>query len=292
MGEAMRYVIPRFLLLSLACAGVPATADQHNLARGVMIAHHVPALLYTSDPPGGSWCIAYAPHAIHSLAEVIDSILVAGVRPAVWYVVAAWEQEAKTWCEVDLGFGSYNPSAFDFTSAGPCFPDVGLEAPTPGWPGPNEGTAFAVLNQPWQGNWLPLYAFAGYAYGYGGLATSIHLDANPGTGAIGFRNCEPQSRFFAVGASRRGALGINMPGVTPAFPPPPYRSACCLWISECELMLEEECLAHGGVWMEEVTSCDPNPCPLAGTCCIGGVGSWMSEENCKRVGGVFHPGIP
>jgi hypothetical protein len=268
-----------------------ATADPSVLTGGVLIAHHVPELPYTWDPPSEGWCDAYTPLAIHSLDEVIDSIAVQTALPAVWYVIAAWEQEDKAWRQVDLGFGGFDPAAFGFASAGPCFPAVGIETPSPGWPGPNEGTAFATVGEPWCGNWLALYAFAGYAYGYGSLTTRIELDPNPATGQIGFLNTEPQPRFFPVGPSQRGALGINAAGIVPSFPPPPIEAACCLYLGECELLLEEDCLAQGGEWLEEVLACDPHPCPVWGTCCIGGTGECMTLEACQLVGGTFYPGV-
>jgi hypothetical protein len=237
-------------LTSLFCAA--ATADPRDLSGGVLIAHYVPELLYTYDPPPGGWCAAYLPFTIHNLPEVIDSIRVGGTRPAVWYLIAAWENEDKTWRQVDLGFGGFDPAAFAFASAGPCFPGTGFEIPTTGWPGPNEGTSFATIDQPWIGNWLPIYAFGGYAYGDSFLAARIELGPNPATGEIGFLNCEPTPVFFPVNEGQRGAMGINMSGVVPAFPAPPE----------------------------------------FGTCCIGGVPLCVYEQECLILGGVFLPGVP
>lgn len=249
----------RFLSWSIAALladsfVVPASAHPDDLSAGAMIAHHVPELAYSSTPPAGGWCAAYAPHAIHYLARVIPTIQTAGTQPAMWYVLAAWEAEEKTWCEVSFGFGDYDADAFTFAVAQPCFPNLGFELPTAGWPGPNEGTAFAAAGEPWHGNWLPVYAFAGYAYGGDPArpATVIRLGPDPATGAIGWRNCCPQRpQFFTVAPEGRGAMGINTAGVVPEFP----------------------------------------QLPEPGTCCLGGIAMMTYQSECDALGGIFHPGI-
>lgn len=293
----MRTPLTVIVLASLLSASAIAGPD--DLWGGLLVVHHVPALTYSSVPPPGGWCEAYGTHAIHSLDQVIASIFTPGVQPAVWFVLAAWELEDKRWCEVDLGFGDFDPGAFAFATAAPCFPGTGFEMPTAGWPGPNEGTAIAAMGDPWQGNWVPVYVFGGYAYGYAGgraggdsdRATRIVLGPDPATGAIGFRTCSrPQPQFFTVYEPQRGALGINCVGIVPEYPPPSPPGACCTCYDPCKYIPEEECLASGGWWLGPLVSCEPDPCPVIGVCCFGGIGELMTEENCKLMHGVFHPG--
>ncbi len=285
----MRTLLVAIVLASLLSAST--IADPNDLWGGLLVAHDVPELPYSSAPPPDGWCEAYGAHAIQGLEQVIASIHTAGVQPAVWFVLAAWELEEKTWCEVDLGFGGFDAAAFAFEIAAPCFPQTGIEVSTAGWPGPNEGTDFAATGEPWHGNWAPVYAFGGYAYGYTGRATRIGLGPNPATSAIGFRNCSPAyPEFFEVREPQRGALGINTAGIVPVFPLPGQPGACCSCYDPCTYISEEECVAAHGLWMGPLVPCEPDPCLVYGVCCVGGIGELMTAEACKLIHGVFHPG--
>lgn len=268
------------VLASLHCG--TALADPNDLTGGVLIAHYVHEVIFTAQPPAGGWCGAYAPHAVSTQAEVVAEINTPTPLPAVWYVIAAWEFEAKRWCGTELGFGEFDPAAFTFADAGPCFPSAGLELPTAGWPGPGEGTAFVVTGEPWQGNWVPVYFFGGYA---NGSQTMIGIAPDPATAFVGFANCLGQSPAYAVRAGQRGGMGINQPGVVPPFPLPTLW-ACCIGI-DCLLLTEEECYRAGGTWWEG-EPCEPeDPCPDPGACCIGAICEEMLRVNCDLLGGLF-----
>lgn len=282
----MRRVLLTLALLGLVAGG--ANADPALLDDGVLIAHHVPGLAWTTDPAPvtGDWCAEFGEHAIGALGDVIAQIDVATYAPVVWYVVAAWEQEDKTWCGTEFGFGDFDAGLFAFVGTFPCFPVDGLEIPTGGWPGPNEGTAFVVTGDPWMGNWVPVYFFGGYAYGYGS-STVIPLAADPPTGFAGFGNCAAPPQQFNVEGEQLGAMGVNTPGVVPVFPVPPERWACCFDDGHCEMWAEQECYLMGGyLWLEGLT-CDPNPCPQPGACCMGGLCEVLFEEECGLIGGEW-----
>jgi len=262
-------------------------ADPNDLTGGVLIQHfdsrYVPSPGY--DPPPGGPCAWYNLYPIQGLGEV-NAQLTPGY--VIWYVVAAWEGEEKTWCGTEFGFGAFDPSLVVFEAFGPCFPVQGLEIPTAGWPGPNEGTAFVTTGTPWSGNWLPLYYFWAYAYDYSYGSTVIPIDVDPPTGFCGFCNCEIPPMVSSVGLSQRGQMGINEPGYTPVwleirpwaccFPQQPY----------CRMLAERPCILQGGTWMGgEPITCDPDPCPHPGACCFIGVCSMMFEANCTLVGGEF-----
>jgi hypothetical protein len=218
---------------------------------------------------------------------VNPTVTTSTLLPAVWFVLAGWEEEAKTWCGVEFGLGEYDAGVFVMDEARPCYPPTGgLELPTAGWPGPGEGTASVVTGDPWQGNWIPVYVFGGYAYGYGGASTLIPIAADPATGFAGLTNCTHPPEAFEFDPGQLGALGANTPGTVPAFPPPPQPAACCV-MEVCTLRFERECQEGGGLWMEGVTSCEPNPCPHIGVCCVGGIGVLLEEDLCRRIGGRF-----
>jgi hypothetical protein len=278
----MRKVLLTLALLGLAVGG--ANADPSVLADGIFFAHYVPELPYSTDPPAVGWCDAYLDYAVGSVAEVNARIDCATYCPVVWYVLAAWGTEDKTWCGTEFGLGAFDAGLFGFVEAAPCFPVEGLEIPTAGWPGPNEGTAFVVTGDPWMGNWVPVYYFGGYAYGYAAPG-DIPLDVDPPTGFAGFGNCLAPPQSFPAYAL--GSMGINYDGIVPDFPEPPMPWACCFDDGRCQMLTEADCAAAGGIaWLEQVT-CEPNPCDQPGACCIGGNCVVNFEEECMMIGGQW-----
>lgn len=183
----------------------PASADPTNLCGGVFIAHHVPELSYSG---GEDLCADYELYAIHSAEEQYPCIDLPPDLPAVWYVISAWDEE-KEWCGTQFGFGDYDASRFVFADWGIYSPGEHLEITGDDWPGPNEGTAFTSIYPPWSGNYIPVYWFAGYAYG----ETVIPLDEDPSAGIVfgGWANCLGPPEAFA--AEDYGAMGIHMPGI-------------------------------------------------------------------------------
>ncbi|MCK4412540.1 MAG: hypothetical protein KAY32_03245 [Candidatus Eisenbacteria sp.] len=216
-----------------------------NLAGGALIVHHPPDIEYSAE----NWCALYSEYGIASSDEQNTRIEISGMT-SIWYVIAAWDGD-KTWCGVEFGFDGYDPAAYYFIDSGPCLENC-IEIPSSGWPGPNEGTAIVRTDTCWEGNWLPVYWFGGYAY-YEGL---ICLCEDPTTGFTGFGNCLAPAETWAP--YEVGCMGIGRNGV-PASPA--SLAACCnLETNECLILHEESCDAIGGTWLPEEPSCDPNPC--------------------------------
>jgi hypothetical protein len=288
-----RWIMTLLLLAGPPCGVVvpigllhgTALANPNDLTGGVMITHYVPELVYSAGPPGSGWCEAYGPHAISSLSQVNTQVSTQDSLGVVWYVIAAWESEDKRWCGTEFGLGDYDPAVFLILSAAPCFPVEGLELSTPGWPGPGEGTAFVVTGNPWDGNYVLVYAFGSYAYGTYGAQTLVELDDDPATGSCGFANCLIPPLTYSVTGPQRGALGINTPGSVPVFAPP-EAWACCIGF-DCVMLIEEDCLSAGGTWYQGYDCEPPNPCEGPGACCISGICENLYEQNCALVGGEF-----
>ncbi len=160
---------------------------------------------YSSSPPAGGWCREYWDH--YRLEDCEDQVnRIDTTEPVIWFVLAAWAEE-KEWCGTEFGLGEYDPAAFGITDHGPCWPEDGLEIPTSSWPGPGEGTAIVVAGAPWEGNFVPVYWFAGYAYEEG----LIPLSADPATGFAGTSNCESPPQAWA--ADSLGGMGLFQDGV-------------------------------------------------------------------------------
>lgn len=279
------------VLLALALLGFAsgAMADPADLAGGCFIAHYVEALGYSSDAPTAGWCGEYAAtHAITDHTQQINRIDVAEYVAASWFVIAAW-MEDKEWCGTEYGFGTYDPALFVFGEFNGCYPPGGgLEIPTAGWPGPNEGIAFVVTGDPWVGNYLAVMHFGGYAYGYGAEGV-IPLDIDPPTAFAGFSNCAaPPLPFDAV---ELGGLGINMDGIYAQPMEIITRGACCLADYVCEFITYDDCMAAGGEYLGDNIPCEPvNPCLPEGACCLPdplGECQVLLEEACGLVGGEW-----
>jgi hypothetical protein len=175
----------------------------------------------------------------------------------VWFVIAAFSEE-KQWCGVQFGMSDYNPEIMYYTAWGPCYPpDGGLELSSDGWPGPLEGTAFVSTGTPWEGNWLPMYWFYAYAYGYSGPGV-VQLVPDPSVMVpfAGFGNCEIPA---GVWDAALGGMGVNHPGTWICWSPDDY--VCCVG-EDCVIVhSEDECTALGGEFHPEWSSCGPpNPC--------------------------------
>jgi predicted outer membrane repeat protein len=286
------------------------------LSGGTLIAHSPPGMVYSS---GADWCQVYeTQYQLTNPAQQNSRIDPVGYETVVWYVLAAWDTPQR-FCGVDFGFGTYNPDVFIFTHAGPCFPDAGLQIPSGGWPGPEEGVAVTATSTSWYGNYVPVYWFAGYSYTPGQIPFSV----NPITGDASFGSCSAPVIGYDI--SCLGTLGVNTDGVEcyppdgmypccigmgcavlpyaacvgisgvpmPAFescePNPCFESACCAADGICTLTTLVDCV---GDWMIGEPACDPNPCDQPQrACCIGENCSLLTESDCSAGGGVYLPSV-
>ncbi len=281
----MRTMILALVVLGLAAPLVMAQVT--DLSGGVFIAHRPPTMEFSVPPQG--WCDYYIEdYGISSCNEQYNRIDATG-QGSVWFVLAAWEED-KQWCGTEFGFGDYNPDIYHLVNWGPCFPHMGWELSTPGWPGPREGTMFVIAGDPytpWYGNFVPVYYFVGYAYGEG----VIPLDSTPGRGLLGRPDfggtCNCLAQPVVYPAECFGAMGISTAG-SPCCPSN-LLHVCCL-AEQCMLMSDDEqCMQAGGVWHPEWDSCEPNPCsPPEAVCCIGAVCTIVTEAECNALGGEWH----
>jgi hypothetical protein len=309
------------LLVLLCVTAIAAQADPNDLTGGVFILHSPPEINWSCYEQYGA-CDGYdaCGFGIQNCEE--QNPRIDGPQTTIWYVIAAWS-EAKTWCGVEFGLGSYPAEELFITTWGPCFPQTGLEIPTPGFPAPNTGTSIVVIPQPWEGNFQPVYWFIGYD-GYG-TPGQFPLTVHPVSRFGGFANCAVPSVLFP--AECFGSLGIFEPGVT-CCPGSVTPRVCCLgencllldseylctelegiwhpeWVScyddpcawdvccrgeDCFFVSETDCAALGGVWHPEQEDCDPNPCLLPlGICCHMGQCYVMNEHDCATMEGDWHP---
>jgi len=284
-ATAMALGVPALLL---GC-WVNVQADPYDLSGGVLIAHAPPGLEFSAAPPPEGWCQHYRDNfAIQRCADQHPRIdPQPGLAGAVWYVLVAWE-EPKVMDGIEFGFAGYDPTLFTFTDWGICSPGGTIEQTSGAWPGPNAGTMVAVTGgASWSGNLLPIYFFAGYAYGEGRLP----LGVNPANGTALVVAIDPGAYLIhEFDLVCLGALGLFTDGVACY---PDYRwepHACCLG-EECQELTEAECLDGDGVWLYQ-TACDPQICPAVAACCVGDQCTLAGPQVCEAAGGVWHQGSP
>ncbi len=225
-------------------------ADPNDLEGGVFIAHHPPGLQYTG---GQDWCQRYFEEfALTDCQSQNNRIDIDGDDAgSVWYVIAAWN-ESKQFCGIQFGLGDYNSNIYEIVDSGACLDNV-LEVPTTNWPGPNEGVAAAATDSIWSGNIVPIYYFAGYAYGTG----IIPLSVDPSDGNCRVGNCLSPSEAWNI--QGLGGMGIFRDGTYECPTSTTSVRVCCI-DEVCYLDTSVACTQNGGDWFSELYTCDGNPC--------------------------------
>jgi uncharacterized protein YceK len=269
--------------LTLGACGSIVSADENDLSGGVFITHAPSDFVYSQ---GMDWCAEYgSQYGIVSCQEQITNMpLSSPANQTLFYVVAAWNDE-KVWCGSEFGISADFDGRFYFTEWGACLPDH-LELSTPGWPGANEGTAVVAAGTVWEGNFVPVYYFTGYAY----YSTRIQLDVDPAQDMAITGNCLVPAELFDMVCL--GAMGIGDDLGEACCPPSGGdEEAVCCTLGECTIVTEAVCAAGGGTWYEELDSCDPNPCPEEYACCFGTICNVRPEAECDALGGTWHWGF-
>lgn len=282
----MKRVLFALALLGVAVGG--ANAQPSNLAGGALIAHYDPMYIWSDAP-----CDDYFMYPLTTCDDQLNRVDTSTYVEVTWYVIADWDTvEGKVWCGCQFGFSPYDPGIMYFLNATPCYPpDGGLEIASPGWPGPDEGTAIVATGAAWEGDMLPQYAFNAYAYGYGSPdVVQLVPDPSVANPFGGFGNCEspPESWDAAL-----GGLGVNMDGTYVCGEPQVEDFVCCVE-EECIIVhAEQECIDLGGEFHPEWDNCGPpNPCETRAACCLEGVCTITNQQECDAIGGEFHPEWP
>jgi len=283
--EPKNLLIVLIVLIVLFGLGVSVDSPPANpvpLPMPTLAAHHASEIEFSAIPPAGGWCQVLSrpviPAMIRQRIDVEDS------RAVVWFILFA-NEGLDDICAMEFGFGDYDGRAFSIQHHGPCYPGNGLDLPSANWPGPNAGTRLAITDSPWQGEWVPIYHFAGYVYAEPG-PTLIPFDVNPETGFATVTHCgqEPE----ALDEYDLGGLGVN----TDWAPPLPLSSACCHG-GGCSLESQSACDSLHGEWIPWALSCDPDPCePLVHACCVGALCYAVTGPECAALGGISHWGTP
>lgn len=278
-----------------AMIGSMAHADEADLRDGVFIAHYVADITYSVDEPAGGWCGEYTPYAISAAGEQVNRIDVGGdYMGVIWYVIAAWAED-KSWCGTEFGLGVYDAGDFAATMHGACYttPGAGLEIAHPDWPAAETGIVLTTTGEPWSGNYLPVYYFAGYAYstsGGGQIPLGVNTNyENPSNYSAGFANCASPPEPFE--ADCLGVLGIDTDGVACSPGTPDPVAVCCVG-SACSIITALDCDGLGGDWYEELNSCSPNPCDPQYACCDNlNQCTLQTQSQCQIAGGDWLEGV-
>ncbi len=283
------------LMLSAVITGL-ASADPYDVRNGVAIAHAPSGLAFTTDPPT-DYCEHYDTIAITSCEQQVNTITDPELQ-AVWYVLLAWS-EPKYWAAFEFGLSDYDPDAYVITEHSICNPPGGAlsittDVPDPVWPDPGSGIALAATERTeigaWSGNFVPVYWFAGYAYG----ATVVSLVDMP---LSGFMSLVPLPDHVGYEQAiwdpevAGGAMGMNMAGKAVCPGAGEATGACCNdFGSTCTVLTQADCTTQGGTFMGADTVCDPSPCTVESACCVGTSCFMLSDTACTDSGGLSFPG--
>lgn len=258
----------KFLLAVAVLALVSAPAFAGPNAGGTLVVHNT-GLLYTVDT-------AEYPSDAPPCDQILDMMDLDGAQ-MVWKVYAAFPANASPRLKA-LAWGTV--STPQVVASGWGLPNASLdfEITQGSWPlngGIGESfaeTKTATVNE--------VYWVGGYAYGPG--AQSFSTGLHPTQDEVFVDDGAPAVSDPIMGF---GSLGFGQPGDTPC-PPDAVAGACCFG-ADCVMVLEDACLAQGGVWFGG--ECNPNPCyvPPTGACCIGLDCFVYTEADCLALGGTY-----
>ncbi|MEZ4648983.1 MAG: hypothetical protein R3E97_09415 [Candidatus Eisenbacteria bacterium] len=261
---------------ALAFAAVGPSLAGPN-ANGTLIIHAVPGLAYCDFGTPCEQTDAYGPATCEEAISNLDADAI-----FLWSVYAAFAPtDSPRLSGVTFGVDYDDESVvlLDFSACGD------FELPTGAWPQPGAGTA-VTWSVTQTSPLTHVYAFVGYNYSFYGEDVSFDLVPHPSQGGF-FADDDVPSNLDPI--VDYGKLGFgNNPGYLPC-PSGPVPGACCLPdCGPCVVMLDEECLQVGGLFMGQGTVCDPNPCdcPPFGACCLSdGSCDLGTEAECMNQGG-------
>ncbi len=233
-------------------------------AGGTLIVHY-PGLAYTSDT--GDYCGISPLSSCTSAVSEIDGSGPSAIK--VWKVYAAFVGGSSPRLKgVSFGItysGNVTIRAQEYGTCG----DV--EFPDNTWP--RSGTGNSVI---WDNAQTAIlvecYWFAGYVTGGSGTFT---LGPNSLLGGA-FTDDSIPPKVDAIYAY--GTMGFGTGGSDPC---PVIAGACCFPDGTCITYTSGDCAIHGGSYQGDDTSCDPNPCPQPGACCINGACTITIPANCQ-----------
>lgn len=237
-------------------------------AGGTLIIHATPEIVWTDDIP--SLCeLAEIPggdceNAITNLPGGPTA------ESYVWWITAAFpDGSSPRLAGVTFGIG-YDDTAIFLVDHEVC---GDFQLPDGDWPNPGAGNA-VTWGSAQTDQLVTVYAFAGYEY-YGSDVTFCVIQP-PVRSAIFADDSIPSELDPVVDL---GCLGFNGdPGYLACPDAPPPIGACCFEDGSCELLVEDDCDAVGGILWYPDESCEPNPCGATPS----RVSSWGRIKNLHR----------
>lgn len=212
-------------------------------AGGTLILHANPSLVYTSDTP--HYC---------GLAALEDcrsaNTFVKGPVQAVFHVLAAFDPASSPRL-AGVTFGVEYTADVRMLGFGPC---GDFELSTSDWPDSGEGTAI-TWNEAQTDHLVEVYWFVGY--NYYDVQTEFRLATYPVGGPGLFADDSIPANLDPIAGY--GILGFNVDGFLPCPGVAPSTGACCT-SDGCEILTEDLCLAQGGEYIGDDTTCDSDPC--------------------------------
>jgi len=230
-------------------------------ANGAMLLHTNDACRYSL---GWDYCGDTGPYSA-PLPATCDELVTTTTRPtdveSIIWMVAAFPYGSSPAVK-SFQTGIYGDITEDWFSAWGFCPANGLEIPDATWPAPNSGTAVTYLFPAITSHLFKMYWFAcGAPFSGAIMRTGDYVGGDHHAEWADDSDPAVIDYCFQFGSVGWGVAGENTcPGAVPM-------GACCLqgWF-KCEVDLESDCNAQGGIYLGDGSICDvQNTCSA---CCF------------------------
>lgn len=286
----MRKILLALGIMALICT--PAMAGPN--ANGAIIVHTNDAYNYSA----GTACtttFGLPADCASAITRSDKNFITAGQRSTVWFLAAFLPTASPRVASVYFGTDVDDLNFDAGSNYGPCGPLGTQQVPDGGWPydaGNSVGFGTPVI-----GNTL----FVFYVFGLDNYDDVVDAP-NPwwcstinqtGGYAAFFDDSFPpnQDNITKFGCVKWYEAGQNQcPEIIP------ISGACCFETGECLVLMQADCVAQGGSYVGDDTTCVPdNPCAQPGACCDleTGICRFVLEVACQPpfvfVGGACEP---
>jgi hypothetical protein len=235
------------LLAALAAIAGPRPASAGANEGGVLILHCNQGLVFTAETGFNGYA------GLEDCRNAVTQVPGDG-EGVVYFVLAAFDEfAAPQVMGVDFGIELSSPTAeparWGVSGSGEPF-----YVADDSWPGSGTGIGITWM-EPLNRRLNEICWFAGYA----DSGQTVKLTRHPLHGGNFVDNGWPRETDPIVGFGR---LGFGVAGFNPCTGEE-TTGACCVGV-DCRLLVQDECLVAGGVFMGEDATCEPSPCNVAG----------------------------
>jgi hypothetical protein len=258
-------------------------ADENDLSGGVLIVHHPPGHVYSTDD---DYCALFPTLGpADCCLDQVNEYTLSDVAGHMFYIISQF-YESKRFRGIELGIEYTELVPFDWGLCWAGLPGLTIEYPGTGSFPYASGTAVAATSTDldWVGACVATHWIAAYAYTTS--ASQVTLVPSPQTNFIGWLAATASYAPDCI-----GALGLGVAGVY-CCSEAPEPQACCMPDGSCvDVMDPAECDGMGGVLYPDPCAMTDCPQPQPQACCLqdGSCVDVFDQAECDALGGVLYP---